>query len=210
MKILPRSFYNRETVTVARELLGNILVRRLKDKVFYGMISETEAYKIDDPACHAHRGETPRTKALFGTVGHTYVYLCYGIHYCMNIVSRATKECMAGGVLIRGVIPLYEGKPIKNIPINHLIKKLGLPENIMPTKILNGPGVVAKMLAIDRTHAHIDVTNPLSEIYIIKGPKIDDALIAVTRRIGISVAQELPWRFHLVTKKGDALRNQKK
>ena len=105
MKVLPREFYARETVKVAKELLGKYLVRKYNDKIISGIITETEAYRYkDDPASHAFRGMTERNKAMFGEVGRAYVYFTYGMYYCVNAVARS-KNSEAGAVLIRSLKP---------------------------------------------------------------------------------------------------------
>ena len=96
MKILPRSFYDRDTVTVARDLLGKTLIRVLPEGTVTAIIAETEAYRSMTQPHMRIGGLTPRNKALFGPVGHTYVYLSYGIHFCLNIVSRDTGHSPAG------------------------------------------------------------------------------------------------------------------
>lgn len=173
MHILPRAFYDRDTPQVARDLIGKKIIRTCNGNRVVGIIAETEAYRSDDPACHAHRGKTQRNSDLFGPVGHTYVYLCYGIHHCLNLVCRDTKQYPAGGVLIRAVIPI-EG---------------------LDADYINGPGNVAKVFGIDRSHRGIDVTDSSSEIIIAEGMAYDPNAIQVTGRIGLSVAQDTPWRF---------------
>jgi DNA-3-methyladenine glycosylase len=99
---LKREFFNRPTLTVARELLGKFLVRKMGDKMVRTRITETEAYcGPKDKACHASKGLTPRTKVMFGPPGHAYVYLIYGMYHCLNIVTE--KEGYPAAVLIRGV-----------------------------------------------------------------------------------------------------------
>ncbi len=106
MKILKKSFYERSTVRVAKELLGKILVRTWHGHILSGIIVETEAYcGLIDPASHAYKGPTARNKAMFGPPGHSYVYFIYGNHHCLNIVAKS-KQVAAGGVLIRGLIPI--------------------------------------------------------------------------------------------------------
>ncbi len=178
MKILPRNFYDRDVQIVARELLGKRLIRSIDGQQFSGIIAETEAYRSDDPASHAYRGKTNRNAALFGPVGHTYVYTCYGIHTCLNIVSRDTKKFPAGGILIRALISLDDDSLSR----------------------IDGPGRVAKMLKVESSESGIDVTRAQSSLFITEGVAVDDADIKTTGRIGISVAKEVPWRF--VLKKG--------
>src|SRR5574341_130949 len=105
MKTLSRSFYARDTVDVARDLLGKMLIRKIGNKTISGVITETEAYRYkDDPASHSFSGLTQRNKAVFGPVGIAYVYFTYGMHYCMNVVAR-NGNYEAGAVLIRSLEP---------------------------------------------------------------------------------------------------------
>src|SRR6478752_4307583 len=105
MKVLARSFYDRDTVDVARDLLGKILVRKINGNTISGVISETEAYRYkDDPASHTFGGMTERNKAMFGEVGKAYVYFTYGMHYCVNAVAHS-DDYPAGAVLIRSLVP---------------------------------------------------------------------------------------------------------
>ena len=98
---LKNSFFNRDTVTVAQELLGKYLVKYIDGTNISGMITEVEVYDgLDDLASHASRGETPRTRVMYGVAGHWYVYLCYGIHSMVNIVTR--EQGYPGAILIRG------------------------------------------------------------------------------------------------------------
>ena len=154
------------------------------------MIAETEAYKSDDPASHAFRGKTARNAALFGPVGHTYVYLSYGLHNCLNIVSRNTKTTPAGGVLIRALIPIESHSMIRNSDLKNL-------KGMLAQTIINGPGNVGKILAVDRTQTGIDVTNAKSSLFITEGETIDPSFIQVTPRIGISVGKDTLWRFRI-------------
>lgn len=173
---LSRDFYARDTVTVAQELLGKVLVREVNGIVLAGIITETEAYRSDEAACHAHRGQTPRTAALFGPVGHTYVYFIYGTHFCVNVVSR-DASVPAGGVLIRALEPI-----------------MGI------TNLTNGPGKLTKALSITREHGGIDVTC-VGPLYVGEGRNYAASEIIATPRIGISQAKEYLWRFHVLQSK---------
>lgn len=170
MELLPQSFYNRDTVTVARDLLGKVIARRFGSSTHFYSIVETEAYRSDDPACHAYKGKTSRNRALFGDVGHTYVYICYGIHSCLNIVAR-DAHVEAGGVLIRAVLQEASGNRIE------------------------GPGRIGKLLQVTPNHNFIDVTQHDSELFALDAPYIDDTRVSITPRIGISKATDVLWRF---------------
>ncbi len=99
---LKRKFYLRPTYEVAQNLLGKFLVRKYRGKIYHAMITETEAYRgFDDKACHAARGKTERNKVMFMKGGHAYVYIIYGMYYCLNIVTE--KEGFPAAVLIRGL-----------------------------------------------------------------------------------------------------------
>ena len=105
-RLIPQSFYDRSTEQVARDLLGLVLVRRWRGKETASMIVETEAYDgFDDRASHAHRGRTARNEVMFGPPGHWYVYLCYGMHWMLNVVTR--ERGYPAAVLIRGVEDMW-------------------------------------------------------------------------------------------------------
>ncbi len=185
--ILPRSFYERSTVDVARDLLGKKIIRIWNDQILSGIIVETEAYLgLIDPASHAYRGQTERNKALFGPVGHTYVYFIYGNHYCLNIVSRE-RDMPAGGVLIRSLIPVDGVEQMKRW------RKTDSFSNIA-----NGPGKIGQALHLLLSDTHIDVTHK-GPLYVTQGITIDQQDIKATPRIGISKGRECLLRF-LVTK----------
>ncbi len=106
LQVLNESFYERDTSLVAKELLGKILIRRTEGQTLGGFIVETEAYYGDtDPASHAFRGKTPRSKIMFGRAGIAYVYFCYGMYNLLNAVTE--KQDMPGAVLIRALEPVY-------------------------------------------------------------------------------------------------------
>src|SRR3989442_14062696 len=104
MIVIPRSFYQRDTVNVAQDLLGQILVRKISGKIVSGTIVETEAYRYkDDAASHSFAGRTERNKAMFGEVGRVYVYFTYGMHYCVNAVAR-DNNVEAGADMMRTLL----------------------------------------------------------------------------------------------------------
>lgn len=195
MKILSRSFYQEDTVIMAKKLLGKKIVRTINGRRLVGIISETEAYTSDDPASHCFIGLTQRNQSMFGPVGHAYVYISYGIHFCFNIVARS-QEHQAGGVLIRAVIPV-EGLDI--IINNRLLNNKNLNKSDIKN-LCNGPAKVTQGFLINKDHDSLDLTNSNSEFFIVDQSNeyvISDNLIEVTPRIGISVAKDKLWRFKL-------------
>ncbi|MDO8521235.1 MAG: DNA-3-methyladenine glycosylase [bacterium] len=130
-RVLHKTFFNRPTLTVARELLGKFLVRKVGRKTIAGMITEVEAYVgPKDRASHASRGKTERTKVMFGRPGHWYVYLIYGMHHCLNIVTE--KEGYPAAILVRSV----EGISGPGRVSKHL--KIGKTENARPASRKSG------------------------------------------------------------------------
>lgn len=182
-QILPRDFYERETVTVAKDLLGKILVRKLDGSILAGKIVETEAYlPYADPAAHNFIGKTPRNEVLFGDAGFTYVHSIHKYH-CIDITTE--KSSIPGSVLIRALEPLNgidEMKKLRNL--NQL------------TKLTSGPGKLCQALDITRILNGVDVTNPNSEINLLNN-KSKKEHITIAVRIGISKAADLPLRFYI-------------
>lgn len=167
---LPRSFYARDTVAVARDLLGKVI----RHGPAHARIVETEAYlSVDDAAAHSARGMTPRTKVIFGPPGHAYVYLIYGMHHCLNIVAE--QKGVAGCVLIRAVEPVGAAA-----------------EAALPS---NGPGKLTRALGITLEHYGTDLTRGPITLY--EPPDKEPFEIGTSPRIGISQAAELPLRFFI-------------
>ena len=184
MNILPREFYQRDTVIVAKKLLGKKLVRKIGNKEISGIITETEAYRHeDDPASHAFRKITDRNKVMFGNVGISYVYFTYGMHYCFNIVAKKSKV-PAGAVLIRAIEP---DKGIKKMQENRILKDI--------KNLTNGPAKLTQALNITKEQYGIDLTKK-SEIYITEGIKVKK--IAEAQRIGIKNGKEFLWNFKII------------
>ncbi|MCX7643563.1 MAG: DNA-3-methyladenine glycosylase [Armatimonadetes bacterium] len=184
-KVLQREFYNREPVTVAKELLGKVLVREAEQGVTAGIIVETEAYLAEnDPANHAFKGKTNRNKSMFGPAGHAYVYRIHRV-CCLNAVTE--PEGMPSAVLIRALMPI-EG-------VDLMRKRLGRDDPLPAT----GPGKLCKAMAIDLSLDGWDLT--LGEQLWIAEPneqiEISEADIAVTGRVGVTAAKDLPLRFFL-------------
>jgi DNA-3-methyladenine glycosylase len=182
--ILPRSFYGRPTGTVAEDLLGKVLVHRMREGTASGVIVETEAYiGEDDPACHASFGRTARSEPLFGPPGFAYVYLNYGIHHLMNAVTEA--DGYPGAVLIRALQPL-EGI--------ELMQRRRAPEGraIDEHDLCRGPGNLTKALGITIKDNRLDL---MTSTLTIEDRGISIGKIATGPRIGIRVAVERPWRY---------------
>ena len=183
MKIISHSFYARDTVDVARDLLGKILVRKIGNKIISGIITETEAYRYkDDPASHSFAGLTERNKAMFGPVGIAYVYFTYGMHYCMNAVAR-DGNYEAGAVLIRALEP-KEG-------INFMVKQRRTDKI---SNLTNGPAKLTQALQITKKQYGEDLTKP-SSLFITDGIKIKDSKIVKRPRVGIKKATGKLWNF---------------
>ncbi|HKW96986.1 MAG TPA: DNA-3-methyladenine glycosylase [Bryobacteraceae bacterium] len=177
-RILPRAFYDRATVEVARELLGKILVHGRTA----GMIVETEAYLGgDDLASHSARGITNRTRVIFGPPGHAYVYFIYGMHECLNIVAEA--EGKPGCVLIRAAEPLMGIE----------IMKKRRPAARSVEKLASGPGNLTRVFGITRAQNGADMTR--GALVVRRWAEEPKFKIQVTPRIGIRQCAEWPLRF---------------
>jgi DNA-3-methyladenine glycosylase len=185
-KLLPRQFYQRTTEIVAHDLLGKKVVRTLTDGTqLSGIIVETEAYSAEeDSACHAYRGKTAANQALFGPVGHAYIYFIYGNHFCLNVVARS-KESKAGGVLIRALEPIAGIEKMKQFRKTDALKNL-----------TNGPGKLAQALHITKELYGADVTKE-GPLNVSQGIDFSPESLCASSRIGISKAQEKEWRFYV-------------
>jgi len=174
---LKRGFYDRPVLEVARELVGCV--------VSYdgcaGVIVECEAYHDSEPACHAYVGLTPRTRTLFGPPGRAYVYRSYGIHALLNAVCE--PEGAGAAVLIRALEPVAG--------IDRMIARRGMEQ---PESLCSGPGKLTQALGIGLEHNGLDLT---------RGPIVlhsrpagwREVRVSIDRRIGITKAADLPWRF---------------
>ncbi len=176
MAKLTRKFFERDTLAVARDLLGSFLVRKIGNKVIHARIVEVEAYVgEDDLACHASKGRTKRTEVMYGEAGHAYVYLIYGMYELLNIVTEQ-----------------------KDFPAAVLIRAVEI-EGIDPKKT-NGPGKLTRALHIDRTFNGRDLLKG-KELWLESGKMLPSEKVQATKRIGIAYAKHCalyPWRFVLV------------
>ena len=173
---LPQAFFARPAEVVAPELIGCLLVKRQAGgALLWGVIVETEAYSQSEPACHGHRRRTPSNETLFGEPGRFYVYVSYGIHHCVNVVTDRAE--WANGVLLRAVA----------IPAEH-------------ERVAAGPALLARRFGLDRSHDALPVV-PRCGTWLAPRPPHLEALgpndLVQTSRIGISQGQELPWRWYL-------------
>jgi len=187
---LPRSFYLRSTLTVAKDLPGRYLVRRTGEKLLIGKIVEVEAYLGElDPASHAYRGRTRRNEAMFETGGHLYVYFTYGMHFCCNVVTE--EEGKGRAVLLRAV------EPIEGIDAMAANRGLNLSPSA-PKKLLeltNGPAKLCQAFGIAREQNGIDLLG--RELFIARGEDISRNDLASSPRIGINNGKEKRWRFYI-------------
>lgn len=181
---LQRSFYKGDTVIVARELLGKILVRRIGATTLEGAIVEVEAYRgYDDPASHAYGGQTRRNLVMFGEPGHAYVYFTYGMHYCLNVTTEPAGQ--PGAVLIRALEPVKGTK--------RMIKERGTKKIL---ELTNGPARLAQAFVVTKALNGHDLT--IGRKLFIRESNIPEPVeIESSARIGIRAGLERPWRFFI-------------
>lgn len=172
---LPRSFFARDALVVAPELLNKVLVAG----PCAGRIVEVEAYRSDEPAAHTFRGPTPRTAVMFGPAGHLYVYFTYGMHHCANVVTGADGDGQA--VLLRAVLPL-EGVDVM------AERRHGR------TPLTDGPAKLCQAFGLDLRDSGVDVCTGTT-VRILDDGTPAPATVVTTPRIGITKAVDLPWRF---------------
>jgi DNA-3-methyladenine glycosylase len=190
MEILPKRWFNRSSTDVAPDLIGCTLVRIIDGIKIYGLIVETEAYSIDDPACHAYKKVTKRNKIMFGESGFVYVYQIYGLHFCFNIVTDAIN--IPSAVLLRAVeFQIEDFSKFTNFTYEKF------------HRIGSGPGKLCKILQINKSLSERDLSET-SGIYVCQRKKEfskdlanKNKTIVQTSRIGITKGLELNWRWYL-------------
>lgn len=195
---LPHTFYEQDTIALAKSLLGKLLVHDSPDGHTSGFIVETEAYKGPmDKAAHSYGGRlTPRTQVMYGEPGYAYVYLIYGLHYCLNVVSG--REGAPEAILIRAIEP-FEGVAL--MAARRGLKMDAGARPLPPSKLkllTNGPGKLAQAMGITKDQYGWNLAT--SSLSIHPGKKIKTAQISTGTRIGIDYAEEArdyPWRFWL-------------
>jgi len=184
---LPREFYLRPTLTVARELLGCRLARILNGERLEGIITETEAYIGEtDLACHARAGKTKRTLPMYGPPGRAYVYFAYGMYWLFNVVTEA--EGFPAAVLIRAIETVTGLSRVRsrrgNLPAAHLT---------------DGPAKLALAFGIDSRQNNLDLTDPASGLWLEPGESIAAGCVTSGPRVGLYSVPEpwksMPWRF---------------
>ena len=188
MTRLDRAFFSRDTLVVARELLGCVLVHQLDGQRLAGRIVEVEAYKgWDDAASHGYRGITPRNTVMFHEPGISYVYLCYGVHWLLNIVARPPDVDWPAAILLRALEPVEGLESMAR-------RREGRPARDWT----NGPGRLTRALGIDKAQHGIDMVGRDSLLTIERGDPLPDKAVMTGPRIGINVpepSRSWPWRY---------------
>ncbi len=191
MKKLTIDFYDRQdVVTIAKELLGKVLVTKFNGIVTSGRICETEAYiAVTDKASHSFGGKrTDRNEHMYAAAGTSYVYICYGMHHLFNVVTN--KKDIPDAVLIRAVEPMTG--------IEDMLIRTG--KKVLDNTLTKGPGNVGKALGISKAHSGLSLLK--NELYVADdGFKLTEAQIGISKRIGIdgagAVSIALPYRFYI-------------
>ncbi len=182
---LTERFYLRGALVVARELIGKLLVRKIGKLTLTAKIVETEAYIGDhDPAAHSYGRITERNKIIYGIGGVAYVYFIYGNYYCFNVVSG--RKGVGNAILIRAVEPV--------IGIEYMRKFRGKAKN--DYELTNGPSKLCMSLKIDKSLNGADLTKR-GAVFVSRNTKKEFNEIAVSKRIGINVGTEFPYRFFI-------------
>ena len=182
VKPLPRTFYARPSLEVARDLLGRLLVRDTPEGRVVLRLTEVEAYAgSDDPGSHAYRGRTPRTAVMFGEAGHAYVYFPYGMHVCVNVVTGPVGE--ASAVLLRA------GQVVEGAALAHARRG-----EVADRDLARGPARLTVALAIDRDLDGADLVRPRG-LFLAAGAPVPDDAVATGPRVGVAGEGGIrPWR----------------
>lgn len=193
-KLISREFYNRDSVVVARELLGKVLVHETAGRRLSVKIVEAEAYMgVGDKAAHSYGGRrTQRVEVMYGGPGYSYVFFIYGMHNCFNIVTR--EEGTPQAVLIRAVEPV-EG--LESMAHNRFGKTYGQLSGSQRKNLTNGPGKLCRALSIDRSFNGEDLCG--SRLYLEEGSH-EKFNIVTSKRVGVDYAEEAKdflWRFYI-------------
>jgi DNA-3-methyladenine glycosylase len=194
MKKLNREFYNRDSIIVAKELLGKVLVHEIEGQKISARIVETEAYMgVVDKAAHSYNGKrTPRVEVMYGDPGYSYVFMIYGLHCCFNVVVNEKEIPQA--ILVRAVEPIHGTEWMAQKRFGKTYEQLTKSQR---KSLTNGPGKLCGALSIDRNLNGLDLCDDV--VYIEEGES-KDFNIVTTKRIGIDYAEEakdFPWRFYI-------------
>ena len=186
MNPLPREFYNRSTLTVARALLGARLVRVSNGLRLAGIITETEAYVgEEDLGCHAKSGKTKRNAVMYGSPGYAYVYFTYGMHWCLNAVTE--REGFPAAVLLRAI------QPVEGLEV---ISARRQGRNCL------GPAKLTQALGIDGALNGVDFCSQVGGLWIEMGETIPEEHVLTGPRVGLYTVPDpwksMPWRFWVV------------
>ena len=178
-KRLPRDFYARPTLRVARDLLGKVLTLEIAGSKKTACIVEVEAYLGGrDPASHAYRGRTPRTAPMFGPPGRSYVYFVYGMYHCLNVVTGS--DGVAGAVLLRGAEPLggFDGAE---------------------PRALAGPGKLARAFGLTTKHTNLDLVRSGAILTVRDAPPVAPSRVMRSVRVGLGehATTNKPWRLYI-------------
>lgn len=189
--VLPRSFFDRDPRTVARELLGKLLVRRAGRTILAGRIVEAEAYLgLTDPGSHAYSGPTARNAVLFGPPGHAYVYFIYGNHYCTNVSCQ--RKGTPGCVLLRALEPV---RGLREMAAHRGIALPAAPTARQLAQLTSGPGRLSQALDITRPRDNgVDLCSPRSSLFLAADLSPAPAVIS-SPRVNVTRAPRDPWRF---------------
>jgi len=179
---LSRRFFRRDAVSLARALLGRLLVHETRGGRVVGRIIETEAYDETDPASHCYGGPTARNAVMFGPAGHAYVYRSYGIHWCFNVT--AGRDGYGAAVLVRAV------EPVAGVELMARRRRMGRASR----DLARGPGRLTQAMAIAGRDNGADLTRGSLTI---AGRCVELPMVA-TPRIGITKATRVPYRFVVV------------
>lgn len=185
MSKLDRDFYEKDTLWLAKKLLGKTLVRVIDSEQLICTITDVEAYTgVEDRACHSYGGRrTERTKILWEEAGHAYVYMIYGMYYMLNVVSE--PEGIPCAILIRGVRPI---EPLDTMSQFRYQKPYKLLTKSQVRNMADGPGKVCKMLQLTKQQNGLDLLG--DELYILDAPEVDTKDIHLGKRINIDYAGE--------------------
>ena len=187
MKRLPRGFYERDALTVARDLIGCLFVHRHREGLAAVRLVETEAYRgPQDPGSHGYRGMTPRTEVMFGPPGRLYVYFTYGMHWCANVVCGTEGTCEA--VLLRA------GEPVLGVDL--MRKHRG---DVRDALLASGPARLAQALGLSKSHNGATLLRG-GELWCAEDEHtagVRSGEVSQTTRIGLGAGRgdDIPWRF---------------